>query len=94
MSALLHLVGFAPERTEQLSMLARACNEGDTLVLLDAGVAFAQPRALATLQQAVPGVRILVLQDEHMPEDTELETLDHPGLIMLTETHRGPASWY
>lgn len=92
MSALLHLVGFGPARAEQTALLARACSPGDTLVLLDDGVEFAGPDALAKLRAAVPDCHILILGDA--PVSGKLETLDHAGLVALTETHRGPASWY
>lgn len=92
MSALLHLVGFAPARTEQTALLARACSPGDTLVLLDDGVEFARPEALGKLRAVVPECHILILEDT--PVSGKPETLDHAGLVALTETHRGPASWY
>ena len=92
MSALLHLVGFDPGRTEQTALLARACNPGDTLVLLDAGTDFARPEALAGLRTALPECRILVLGEP--PTACDLDSLDYAGLVELTETHRGPASWY
>jgi len=92
MSALLHLVGFAPERSGQTELLARACNPGDTVVLVDAGVAFAHPENLDALRVAAPGCRIFVLGEASAAG--EPERLDHAGLVALTETHRGPASWY
>lgn len=92
MSALLHLVGFDPARTEQTALLARACSPGDTLVLLDEGVAFARPQALDDLRAALPDCRILVLGEA--PPSGEPEALDYAGLVALTETHRGPVSWY
>ncbi len=92
MSALLHLVGFGPARTDQTELLARACSPGDTLVLLDAGVEFARPEGLAELRASVPECRILILGE--IPGSGEPEPLDYAGLVELTETHRGPASWY
>lgn len=92
MSAMLHLVGFAPERTDQTALLSRVCNPGDTLVLLDAGAAFARAKALDELRALVPEGRVLLLAEPSSASD--LEALDHSGLVALTETHRGPASWY
>lgn len=95
MSALLHLVGFAPERTDQTRLLARACSPGDTLVLLDAGKAFARPEPLTRLRTALPECTIRVLYDEPGASGSgEPEPVDYAGLVILTETHRGPASWY
>ncbi len=92
MSALLHLVGFSPERSDQTALLYQACSPDDTLVLLDAGLDFVGKDALEELRVLVPDGRILVLADR--PGAGDWPTLDYIGLVALTETHRGPASWY
>lgn len=94
MTPLLHLVAFSPEREDQLALLARACNTGDTIVLLEAGGAFADTARLATLRRELPDCRLVLLDDRPAPGEHSLDTIDYAGLVALTETHRGPASWY
>jgi sulfur transfer complex TusBCD TusB component (DsrH family) len=95
-TALLHLVGFAPEGRDRLDALARACSAGDILVLVDDGQGFAEPERLTELTARLPDCRIRVLREsgDRNPVPAPAEAIDHAGLVELTERHRGPASWY
>lgn len=94
MSALLHLVGFGPGRRDRLDALARAWSPGDTLVLVDEGLAFADEDRLTELAVRLPYCTIRVLRETGNPSSASAEAIDYAGLVALTESHRGPASWY
>lgn len=98
MMPLLHLVAFSPAREDQLELLARACNDGDTIVLLEAGSAFADGGQLPALRRQLPDCRLVLLDDKLTRAtahgEDALTIIDYHGLVALTESHRGPASWY
>lgn len=96
---MLHLVAFPPSRCDLLRQLADACDDGDSLVLLEDAIWFIQPDRVPSLIKALPDITLYVLDADSGTTSADSETgnitlVDQDGLVSLTEAHERIVSWY